>query len=153
MYLDAFWIDQTEVTNAKYALCVQDGICDLPKDTARYYDSNYANHPVVSVSWYDANTFCSYAQGRLQTEAEWEKAARGENALLYPWGNNTPNNNLLNYNNVVGSTTEVGKYPNGDSPHGALDMAGYHSIRVNDQWRLVFRWEVGVHDVSLTDYH
>jgi len=133
VYLDAFWIDQTEVTNVEYALCVQDGRCSLPQNTTQYFDSNYANHPVVSVSWNDATAFCSYAGGRLPTEAEWEKAARGADGRTYPWGNDAPNNNLLNYNNAVGATTEVGGYPNGASPYGALDMAG-------NVWEWVADW-------------
>ena len=122
--LDAFWIDQTEVTNALFAKCVQDSDCTQPSDLTYYIDSNYADHPVVYVSWEAAKAYCAWADRRLPTEAEWEKAARGESAFTYPWGNDTPNNNLLNYNSAVGDTTEVGKYPDGASPYGALDMAG-----------------------------
>jgi formylglycine-generating enzyme required for sulfatase activity len=128
--LDAFWIDQTEVTNAMYAKCVQDGKCDPPGSIksfagdSYYGNSEFDNYPVIFVSWEDATAYCSWANRRLPTEAEWEKAARGENALVYPWGNDIPDNNLLNYNGVMGNTTEVGKYPSGASPYGALDMAG-----------------------------
>ena len=133
--LDAFWIDQTEVTNAMYAKCMDAGMCKLPSDTTRYDDPNYANHPVVYVSWDQAMEYCTWADRRLPTEAEWEKAARwkpspsgggqGEGeSLIYPWGNDAPNNTLLNYNSAIGDTTEVGSYPNGASPYGALDMAG-----------------------------
>ncbi|HMD81240.1 MAG TPA: formylglycine-generating enzyme family protein, partial [Anaerolineales bacterium] len=131
--LDAFWIDQTEVTNAMYAKCVQDGACSQPDDTSIYSDSNYANHPVVYVSWNNAKAYCEWADRRLPTEAEWEKAARGENAFTYPWGNDAPNNNLLNYNIAVGDRTDVGKYPDGASPYGALDMAG-------NVWEWVADW-------------
>jgi formylglycine-generating enzyme required for sulfatase activity len=122
--LDAFWIDKTEVTNAMYAKCMDAGRCKLPSDTTHYDDSNYANHPVVYVSWDQAIEYCAWAGRRLPTEAEWETAARGENASVYPWGNETPNNGLLNYNSAVGDTTEVGTYPDGASAYGALDMAG-----------------------------
>ncbi len=124
VYLDAFWIDRTEVTNAMYARCVQEGGCPEPSNTTYYSAANYANHPVVSMTWNDARNYCSWAERRLPTEAEWEKAARGKNAFIYPWGNDAPNNTLLNYNDAIRDTTEVGRYPEGASPFGALDMAG-----------------------------
>jgi serine/threonine-protein kinase len=128
--LDAFWIDQTEVTNAMYEKCVSDGDCQEPNNTSSYTHSSYYgnpefdNFPVIYVDWNQANAYCSWAGRRLPTEAEWEKAARGEDAFTHPWGNDLPNNNLLNFNAAIGDTTEVGAYPNGASPYGALDMAG-----------------------------
>lgn len=124
IYLDAYWIDQTEVTNEKYALCVNTGRCNEPWDTELFLNSGYANHPVVYVSWEYAKTYCEWAGRRLPSEAEWEKAARGTDGNLYPWGNNAPASDLLNYNNEIGETTEVGNYPEGASIYGALDMAG-----------------------------
>ena len=130
VYLDAYWIDQTEVTNAMYEECVTDGGCTSPSSTSswtrdNYYgNSEFKDYPVIYVDWDQANAYCSWADRRLPTEAEWEKAARGENAFIYPWGNDAPNNNLLNYNSALGDTTEVSNYPNGASPYGALDMAG-----------------------------
>ncbi len=89
------------------------------------------NHPVVLVSWDDAVAFCAWASqvtGRkvtLPTEAQWEKAARGTDGRIYPWGNGEPNANLANFNMNVIDTTEAGKYsPAGDSPYGLSDMAG-----------------------------
>ncbi len=88
-------------------------------------------HPVALVSWDDAVAFCAWAQqtsGRqvqLPTEAQWEKAARGTDGRIYPWGNEAPNANLLNFDMKVKDTTAVGKYsPAGDSPYGLADMAG-----------------------------
>jgi formylglycine-generating enzyme required for sulfatase activity len=89
------------------------------------------NHPVVNVSWDDAVAFSKWASrvtGKkiaLPTEAQWEKAARGTDGRIYPWGDQVPDATRLNFNNNIGDTTEVGKYsPAGDSPYGAVDMAG-----------------------------
>jgi formylglycine-generating enzyme required for sulfatase activity len=128
--LDAFWIDQTEVTNAMYAKCVDENQCDPPKylssgNRSDYFDNpEFDTYPVLYVDWNMANAYCFWVGRRLPTEAEWEKAARGADGLTYPWGNTSPNNTLLNYNQNVGDTTEVGKHPAGASPYGAYDMAG-----------------------------
>ena len=137
--LDAFWIDKTEVTNGMYAKCVAAGVCNPPSSTKSYSrdsyygNSEFDNFPMIYVDSNMAKTYCEWADRRLPTEAEWEKAARGTNGRTYPWGNNAPNNTLLNYNNEVGDTTEVGKYPEGASPYGALDMAG-------NVWEWVADW-------------
>ncbi len=139
VYLDSFWIDQTDVTNAMYAKCVSAGLCKRPFDVSSatrssyYGNSQFDNYPVINVSWNMANTYCQWVGSQLPTEAQWEKAARGMDGRVYPWGNNTPNTDLLNYNNKVGDTTEVGKYPNGASPYGAFDMAG-------DVWQWTADW-------------
>jgi len=129
--LDAFWIDQTEVTNGMYSICVKAGDCKEPSITTEYFDPNYANHPVVYVSWEDANAYCTWADRRLPTEAEWEKAASwnevNQTKSIYPWGDNI-DCSLANYydgnKDCIGTTTAVGSYPDGASPYGAWDMAG-----------------------------
>ena len=132
--LSAFWIDQTEVTNRMYALCVQAGECTSPMDessytrTDYYRNAAYDDYPVIYVTWFDANTYCAWAGGSLPSEAQWEYAARGSDGRTYPWGNDSPNCGLANYYDgsryCVGDTAEVGSYPTGASPFGALDMAG-----------------------------
>ena len=90
--LDAFWIDQTEVTNAMYTKCVNAGNCKPPINTDHFINAGYANHPVVSVDWSQASAYCAWSERRLPTEAEWEKAARGTDGRIYPWGNEAPDN-------------------------------------------------------------
>ena len=138
LYLDTFWIDQTDITNKMYALCVSDGACNLPSSTSSstrssyYGNSEFDNYPVIYVSWSDAAAYCTWAGRQLPTEAEWEKVARGTDRRTYPWGNETPDGSLLNYNTNVDDTTAVGSYPKGASPYGALDMAGNVYQWVND---------------------
>ncbi|MBC8504278.1 MAG: SUMF1/EgtB/PvdO family nonheme iron enzyme [Chloroflexi bacterium] len=89
--LDSFWIDQMEVTNAQYRLCVEMGACvesmECKKGEITYTDSEKADHPVVCVNWQDAQDYCSWVGARLPTEAEWEFAFRGEVGVIFPWGN------------------------------------------------------------------
>lgn len=130
VYLDAYWIDQTEVTNVMYAECVAAGMCKEPTNLSSstrlsyFKNSEYNNFPVIFVDWDMAKTYCEWAERRLPTEAEWEKAARGTDQRKYPWGNENPNGNLLNYNKNIGDTTEVGKYLMGASSYGSVDMSG-----------------------------
>jgi formylglycine-generating enzyme required for sulfatase activity len=141
--LNAYWIDQTEVTNAMYAKCVQAGICQLPLSIkSRTHDSYYGDviyteFPVIWVNWDDAKAYCQWAGRRLPTEAEWEKAARGTDDRVYPWGNLSPTCALGNFGlkdgNCVGDTSKVGSYPRGVSPYGALDMVG-------NVWEFVSDW-------------
>src|SRR5271157_6454538 len=144
VYLDAFWIDQTVVSNAMYMRCVQAAGCKPHLDMAPvmgmypYYNSpRFANYPMIDVTWDEATAYCTWAGRRLPTEAEWEKASRGTDGRIYPWGN-TFNGNFLNfcdvncprpwankeYNDGYADTAPVGSYPKGASPYGVLDMAG-----------------------------
>ena len=143
VYLNAFFMDQTEVTNAMYAICVNDGKCEPPRANTSYtqnasngsfYYGNplFDSYPVIFVSWVDARNYCKWADRRLPTEAEWEKAATWdagkEIKRIYPWGNKidcTYANYYGKGNDLcVGDTSAVGSYPDGVSFYGILDMAG-----------------------------
>ena len=140
--LDAFWIDRTEVTNEQFQACRYTGSCQWSifssgssqtRDDYRY-DRIFSYYPVIYVSWLDASDFCAWAGSRLPTEAEWEYAARGPEGFTYPWGNNGPSTDLLNFDANVGDTSRVGSYPGGASWVSALDMAGNVWEWVNDRY-------------------
>jgi serine/threonine-protein kinase len=160
--LDGFWFDQTEVTNQMFGLFVQTtgyqteaektGCSNLLiRDALACVEGAAWNHPfgrgssifksqdnpVVHVTWNDASAYCAWRGDgyRLPTEAEWELAARGTDGRVFPWGNDSPTADLLNYNNDFGFPVRVGKYPNGASPYSALDMAGNVAEWVSD-WYL-----------------
>ena len=154
VYLDAYWIDQTEVTNAMYARCVADGACTPPAETrsftrdSYYSSSQFGNYPVLYMDWNQSSAYCAWAGRRLPTEAEWEKAARGTDGRIYPWGDefscskgNFDDETQSDADTVPGGpncdgypdTAPVGSYPAGASPYGALDMAG-------NVWEWVADW-------------
>ncbi|MGD0005350.1 MAG: SUMF1/EgtB/PvdO family nonheme iron enzyme [Anaerolineaceae bacterium] len=136
VFITNFWIYQTEVTNAMYAKCVSNGKCKTPSSTSSntrksyYGNSQFDNYPVIHVSWDDAASYCQWALRKLPTEAEWEKAARGTDGRIYPWGNQAPDASLAT--SGTNDTTAVDSHPAGASPYGALDMAGNVWEWVND---------------------
>jgi formylglycine-generating enzyme required for sulfatase activity len=141
VYLDSYWMDETEVTNAMYLLCVAAGKCIIPVQESRNpYIRNpiYANYPVIYVRWDDASNYCAWAGRRLPTEAEWEKAARGTDGRIYPWGDEEPNPGLANYGNNLGEPLPVDRYPSGASPYGVLNMTGNVREWVNDWYSPIY---------------
>ena len=136
--LGAYWMDQLEVTNAMYTLCMNAGACDPPQSfrsqrRADYFENpEFKDYPVVYVTWGQAKAYCEWAGRRLPTEAEWERAARGDDFRTFPWGENKADGLLTNFNMLVGDTSRVGTYPLGASPFGVLDMAGNVAEWVND---------------------
>jgi formylglycine-generating enzyme required for sulfatase activity len=173
VWLDSFWIDRTEVTNVQFEKFVDESNYQTDAEQAGWsyvYDmastrwvkesgvnwrhprgpasnlDGLENHPVTYMSWNDALAYCSWAGRRLPSEAEWEKTARGTDGRIYPWGNQAPGGNLLNFadksitvswadkniDDGYSFTSPVGNYPQGASPYGALDMAGNVWEWVND---------------------
>ena len=120
-----FFIARTEVTNLEYQRFVTEtGHRAPPHWQNGKFPANEANLPVVNVSWDDANDFAKWVGKRLPTETEWEFAARGTESRLYPWGNNWNPASANAARETGGRISEVGRYPNGASPFGVLDMCG-----------------------------
>jgi formylglycine-generating enzyme required for sulfatase activity len=162
VYLDAYYIDKHEVTNAQYhQFWLADG-GEKSKHTPASYGSSYMigdwpevaktkpNYPLVGITWYDARAYAEWAGKRLPTEAEWEKAARGTEAGVWPWGNEfqreitmtdganqnpvrTHSNRRDGNDGYDNTTAPVGSYPTGASPYGVHDMAG-------NVWEWVADW-------------
>lgn len=146
VYLDDYYIDKYEVTNKKYAKCVEAGVCQVWIADDYYNDPTYENYPVIYIDHELAQDFCAWEGKRLPTEAEWEKAAKGTTPKTYPWGDEEPNCQLTNYRgldhdyccmdiNNNGSPSSVGSYPLGASSYGVHDMAGNVAEWVNDYYQ------------------
>lgn len=135
VYLDAFYVDRYEVTNAHYRECVVANKCEMPFQPLPNETSMYDAYPVVNVDWNMAEKYCEWRGARLPTEAEWEKAARGVDGFTYPWGEDMKVE-YVNYNNV--GTKPVRSYPNNKSPYGVYDMAGNVAEWVFDWYSLEY---------------
>jgi formylglycine-generating enzyme required for sulfatase activity len=123
VYLTGYWIYRTEVTVAQYRKFCQATGRQMPPEP----ESGWQNtHPIVNVTWEDAAAYAQWAGAALPTEAQWEKAARGTDGQVYPWGNDWDGDKCQNSvgNKNAGNTAPVGSFPAGASPYGALDMAG-----------------------------
>ena len=153
--LDSFLIDIYEVTNDQFSAFLNaegtetttgipylnlDGrALQIVEESGTYAPrrARDADTPVVHVTWVGAQAYCEWLGSRLPTEAEWEKAARGTDGRLYPWGNDPPDPGLLNYDMNLREPIAVGSYPRGVSPYGVYDMAGN-----------VFEWSADYYDAE-----
>lgn len=124
VFLDGFWMDETEVTQEQYAKCVNAGIC---QPVEKVSDALIGDQmPILNVTWDDAKVYCAWVGKRLPTEAEWEKAARGSDRRLYPWGNTSPDVY------ETASFHPVGADPKDLSPFGIRDLGGNVSEWTSD---------------------
>lgn len=157
VYLDAFEIDRFEVTNLQYWLFLQVTERKVPAYWSEdKYPPGQADWPVVGVSWEDANAYCQWAGKRLPSEAEWEKACRGVDGRIYPWGDQwdleranifiseQPSGSVIPWETVwqylsapitgpgKPELQSVGSYGSGASPYGVMDLVGNASEWVTD---------------------
>jgi formylglycine-generating enzyme required for sulfatase activity len=128
--LSAFEIDRVEVSQGAYAACVRAHACAAP--ATRFDPAGTPELPVAGVTWEQARDFCAWSGKRLPSEAEWEKAARGDDQRRYPWGAAPPDCTRANFEDCGVAPKPVGSLPAGASPYGVLDLAGNVEEWVND---------------------
>ena len=150
VWLDAYYIDKFEVTVDQYARCARAGKCQEPGAVGYciWGQPGKGDHPVTCVDWNQAGAYCGWTGKRLPTEAEWEKAARGPEGRIYPWGDrfdchrgNFDDEKDRDPDSIPGgpdcdgykTTAPVGHFPAGASPYGVMDMAG-------NVWEWVSDW-------------
>ena len=127
----SFEMMRAEVMVSQYKVCVEADVCRAPTSEASAYQMGLNDHPVNGVTWEDAKAFADFVGARLPSEAEWEYAARsGGQEITYPWGNDEPDCDRVNYaydgafDSCVGTTTPVCSYPMGNTAQGLCDMVG-----------------------------
>ena len=150
LYLPDYYMAKTPVTKAQYAAFVQ--ATNYRQPTRRedgQPPTDKQNHPVVYVGWDDAVAYCQWLSKstglvyRLPTEAEWEKAARGTDGRIYPWGNQWDGRRCNTPESVLNETTSVDAYPDGVSPYGVLDMAGNVWEWCATKWGKSYPYNIG----------
>jgi formylglycine-generating enzyme required for sulfatase activity len=160
VYLDAYYMDLTEITNLYYIQCVQEGPCTPPINRnsvnhPSYFSTEfttYHDYPVINISWKQAEQYCEWRGGTLPSEAQWEKAARWDPATgqsrFFPWEGMVLNDTRTNYGSHTGETAKIGSFPRGASALGLLDMSGNVAEWVYDWYQDNF-YEHSPHDNPL----
>jgi formylglycine-generating enzyme required for sulfatase activity len=131
-HLGAFQIDRTEVTQTAYQRCIDANRCAPP--SSGFTPERTPRHAVTNVTWSEARAYCAWRDARLPTEAEWEKAARGSDGRIFPWGDEPATCELADYTRCDRPRSAAGSFVKGKSPYGVLDMAGGVDEWVADEY-------------------